>query len=475
MPELGEKGLYLYKVMPNKQEYTLDQKIFDLISLASAPGIGSSNSIYRRIQRRIEFEKGHSRRKAEKLRQFRMNSFDEHIFNASQQNKGILTQKTIDEYARDAFASDEDRNNFLDYTKMRLGYLAYLGLLNDTTEGNRFYEEKINYTDSDSSIKHTLKVRIRLNYRYEVNNYFYKFYQEYLKQKLEEYKNNFNFSSVHKFILEFCRNNEFSLEAYRQYLGKKLSGKAIEREMCWKRSSLEKLTRVGYFTKVDENTYLLTEKGLQKLEEIREADRVRKNRRYKLEKEKVLKEFVPGKGYRHLLEFAKDGILDYSDVEKRLARYNSEIRERETNIKKAMLNKLVAAGYLDPLDGEAITLDNQKPQYETGLFRLTQKAIAFLGGDYKPQMQKGRKAVPSHRAFQEVLQVIRCRNDPGFSCLYHRRLPDRLQIFHKLILESLIHPVSTLSHKLRGVLRNELSIFSQQALYRKVFQAFLRQ
>lgn len=100
MPELEEKELYIHKVMPNKYEYGIDQRIFDLISLVSAPGIGSSNFIYRRIQRRIEYEKGHSLKKAERLKQFRMNSFDEHIFYASQQNKGILTQKSIDNYTR---------------------------------------------------------------------------------------------------------------------------------------------------------------------------------------------------------------------------------------------------------------------------------------------------------------------------------------------------------------------------------------
>lgn len=58
-----EKELYIHKVMPNKYEYKLDQKLFDLVCLTSAPGIGSSNSAYRRIQRRIEFEKGFSQKK----------------------------------------------------------------------------------------------------------------------------------------------------------------------------------------------------------------------------------------------------------------------------------------------------------------------------------------------------------------------------------------------------------------------------
>ena len=120
------------------------------------------------------------------------------------------------------------------------------------------------------------------------------------------------------------------------------------------------------------------EKGIQKLGEIKEADRAKKLQRDTLAKEKLLKEFTPGKGYKHLLEFAKDGILDYSDVEKRIVRYNSEIRDREITIKKGMLNKLIAAGYLEPLHCEAITPDNRRPHFETGLFRLTKKAVDFI-------------------------------------------------------------------------------------------------
>lgn len=820
MPDLNEKELYIHKVMPNKYQYKLNQKLFDLICLASAPGIGSSNFAYRRIQRRIEFEKGFNQKKGERLKQFRMNGFDEHLFNASQQNKGILTQQTINEYAKSAFRSDEIRQSFINYTKMRLGYLSYLGMLNDITEGNRFYEEKINLMDGDKPVEHAVK--IRLNYMYEVNTefskylkvirllkekelkdkfefgrydaYIYnylqknngnvdldlvrqekleqvkqnienithqirfmeqigyfekkqdgsiqlehsfkekldngmvyinsaeqkivdfikrhntfslekyrfeleteadkytdilkgrldklsrlglieiqnckyrftrngelrlktyyaenyefssfdriilnnhndgiidieevaaeldnrygsssasqslerqverlfimecagfvrkesegmfsltgkgtlileeenrinidekreilkqtfkysdsdeeffqiilsrggtinpdaelkrifdninkktditefeaynmlmrnykclgtddidasdeikldvklgyllrnedgtlsltpkgkklvnmvnsmenekrlkafsnkkckllndidknfnrldpkiyiktqkiikdkelrkkvnllryeperlylsellvknedgsftvnamydKFSNEYREKKSQEEMDSFTFSNVHKFILKFCRNNEFSLEAYRQYISKKLSGKALEREMGWKRSSLEKLTRVGFFIKVDDNTYKLSEKGIQKLGEIKETDSIKKLQQAISLKVKAVKEFVPGKGYKHLLEFAKDGILDYSDVEKSLERYNSAIRERETAIKKGMLNKLIAAGYLVPLDSETKMPDNRKSYYETGLFKLTKKAIDFIEG-----------------------------------------------------------------------------------------------
>jgi hypothetical protein len=397
-----EKELYIHKIMPNKYEYKFDQKLFDLVILASAPGIGSSNSAYRRIQRRIEFEKGFNQKKSERLKQFRVNGFDEHLFNASQQNKGILTQETIDEYAKGAFGADEICQSFINYTKMRLEYLSYLGLLNDITEGNRFYEEKISLSYDNKRVEHH-SVKMRVNYKYEVNSSFYEYYRIYKKDKLRHELDNFTFSNVHKFILRFCRNNEFSFESYRQYICKKLSGKDLEREMGWKRSSLEKFIRVGLFIKVDDNSYKLTEKGIQKLGEIKEADRAKKLQRDTLAKEKLLKEFTPGKGYKHLLEFAKDGILDYSDVEKRLARYNNEIRDRETTIKKGMLNKLIAAGYLEPLDCEAITPDNRNPHFETGLFRLTKKAADFID-DLKLNDQ-AQEPVPETKPFKKQATV----------------------------------------------------------------------
>jgi hypothetical protein len=61
----------------------------------------------------------------------------------------------------------------------------------------------------------------------------------------------------------------------------------------------------------------------------RQNEEAKKLKKYAYEKEKALKGFIPGKGYRYLLEYAKDGILDYSDVE--LARYNNSIREKKNS------------------------------------------------------------------------------------------------------------------------------------------------
>lgn len=815
MPELDGKEIYLHQPAPDFAKYTLDKKLFDFISLISAPNISKSTAAYSRIRRRHSFEKSQGLKRLEKLKSFKFNGFDEHIFLSSQQNKGILTQKVIDEYANKAFTSDESRKAFLDYTKFRLGYLTYLGLLNDATEDSRFYEEKVILKDGKEPKEHTVKLWI--NYRYEVNNNIYQHLLEFRKQKekelkekfefggfdayiyhfiqkndnhidldavkqeklrqasenadkilhqvklmkelgyleekepdvysfqigfkekldnavfylntaemkivefierhgvfsldkyrierdveaenyagilknrldkliklgfvkldkdtyyftrygetrlktyyaesyefssfdrnilnnhrdgiigLEEteaelldrygsqsatqtlerqkerlfimecaglvrketdgiysltekaqyildeenrictkekrelikqtfqysesdeefyyliksrggiihpeeeiksimdsinkdkgmieveaynmimrnykclgtadidaaddgklnvklgyivrngdgslsltpkgknlvnavhlkdsekrlkafsnkklkllndidkkfnrldpkvyiktqkliadrekrktvnllrykperlyllgllYKNedgsytvtelydsysnefrqkklheeidSFQFSNVHKFILKFCRNNEFSLEAYKEYISKKLSGKNLDREMFWKKSSLEKLSRLGFFEKKDDNAYRLTEKGLRKLQEIREEERGKKQEKYKAEKGKSLKEFKPGANHKYLLKFARDGILDFKDVEDRIAQLPKSRQARELTMKKGMLKKLADGRYLEVLDSEEVT-----PSKETNLFRLTEKATLFLEG-----------------------------------------------------------------------------------------------
>lgn len=818
MPE-HDNNLHIHKVSPDNYQYNIDQKLLDLMKLASAPGLGSSNAAYRRIKKRVESEKTLQQKKVVTLKGFKLNGFDEHLFFASQQNEGILTQKVIEDYAKKEIKSDESRKAFLDYTKFRLGYLSYLGLLNDVTATNRFYKEKIVVLDGDKTKEHVVKMKV--DYRYEVNSNFCNYLRQYrrnreaeikekfefgrfdayiynlieknngsinlddikserlkqasdnvsriiyqvrlmkelgyleekesdilafsssfkkrlgseeeiylnpverkivefikrhevftkesyridleveaenyaeilnnrlekliklglikkcndkysfthngteqltafyadsyeftsfdrniltgnkdgiidldeilaelegryssvsasqtlerqkerlfimestgmvkketnsiysltgkgsyiideenrlyteekresLKQsfmygkedeefytliksrggvinpeieikaildgidkekgmyevdafnmimrnykclgtsgidindetklnvklgyilqnndgtlsltlkgknlvntinskkddkrlkalsnkkfkllnsidkscnkldpkiyiktqriiadrelrrtvnllrykpeklyllglldknedgsysinasiesssveynhkKLQEELDSFNFSNVHKFIFKFCKNNEFNLEAYKQYAAKKQSGTSLERELKWKKSSCEKLTRVGYFENLDGNTYILTEKGVQKLHEIKNEEKIKKLKKDKSDKEKALKEFKPGSGYKQLLKYAKEGLLDFKDVEKRISSLPKPKQERELAIKKGMLNKLVATCYLEALNGVVVTLDNNKSKYDTGLFCLTDKAIQFI-------------------------------------------------------------------------------------------------
>jgi hypothetical protein len=135
MLELENKPIYIHKVATNRYAYSTGKKLIDLVNLASAPSLRSSNATYGRIQKKLEFEKKYN----DKLKNFKLNGFDEHLFYSSQQDKGVLTQKVIEDYAKTNFNSDEVRTNFLDYAKSRLGYLAYLGLLNDVTLSNKFY------------------------------------------------------------------------------------------------------------------------------------------------------------------------------------------------------------------------------------------------------------------------------------------------------------------------------------------------
>ena len=818
IPELDGKEIYLHQPVPDFTKYTLDKKLFDFVSLISAPNISRSTSAYGRIRRRHSFEKTQGLKKLEKLKSFKFNGFDEHIFLSSQQNKGILTQKAIDEYTKTAFTSDESRKAFLDYTKFRLGYLTYLGFLNDTTEDSRFYEEKVILKDGKEPKEHTVKLRV--NYRYEVNSNIYPYLQEFRKRKEKELKekfefggfdayiysfiqknnnhidldavkqeklrlasentdkilhqvklmkelgyleekepdvysfqsgfkdkldnavfylntaemkivefiekhsvfsldkyrierdveaenyagilknrldkliklgfvkldkdtyfftrygetrlkayyaesyefssfdrnilnnhrngiidleeteaelldrygnqsaaqtlerqkerlfimgcaglvkketdgfysltekaeyilseenrsykeekrelikqtfqysesdeefynlikstggsirpgeeikcimnsinkdkdmveveaynmimrnykclgtadidaddeikltvklgyivrnedgtlslttkgkslvnaihlkdcekklkafsnkklkllndidkkfnrldpkvyiktqrlitdrekrkivnllrykpeklyligllcksedgsytvtdlydnysyefrqkkfqeeiDNFQFSNVHKFILKFCRNNEFSLEAYKEYISKKLSGKNLDREMSWKKSSFEKLTRLGFFEKKDDNAYRLTEKGVRNLQEIRAEESEKKQEKYKAERGKALKEFKPGANHKYLLKFSRDGILDFTDVEDRIAQLPKSKQARELTMKRGMLKKLADAGYLEVLDSEEVAPSKNRTDIRTSLFKLTEKATLFL-------------------------------------------------------------------------------------------------
>ena len=202
MPEFESKPMYIHRVNTNRYAYSTGKKLLDLVSLASAPSLRSSNTTYGRIQKKLEFEKKHD----DKLKNFKLNGFDEHLFYSSQQNKGILTQKVIEDYAKTNFISDEARTAFLDYTKSRLGYLAYLGLLNDITQSNKIYEEKIVKQDGIESKEHTVKIRV--NYRYEVNSNFYKYLLEYQKQKKAELKEKFEFGKFDAFIYNFLQKNK---------------------------------------------------------------------------------------------------------------------------------------------------------------------------------------------------------------------------------------------------------------------------
>lgn len=179
----------------------------------------------------------------------------------------------------------------------------------------------------------------------------------------------FHFSNVHKFIIRFCNDNVFSLKEYRRYACRKLSGIALERELSWKASSLEKLTQNGYFTRLDKDRYQLTNLGIEKLQEINDGVDKR-NQKYR----KHIKEFKPGKGYARLLDSCVNGLLDFEVIEKRIMKLPSERQDRELKIKRGMIRKLVAAGYIEAIIPNAI-LPAQSKQY-----RLTNKGVEYCKG-----------------------------------------------------------------------------------------------
>jgi len=224
---------------------------------------------------------------------------------------------------------------------------------------------------------------------------------EFRQKKLQEEIDSFHFSNVHKFILKFCRNNEFSLKVYKEYISKKLSGKNLDREITWKRSSLEKLARMGYFEKVNDDAYQLTGRGVNKLQEIKNEEKSEKNKHAGIKNEDAPREFKPGANHKYLLKFSKDGMLDFMDVEKRISELPKSRQARELNMKRGMLKKLIEAGFLETVDTETNSLKTENRASNPLIYKLTAKAFDFL---YGSNLEKpAKKQLVSENAENETL------------------------------------------------------------------------
>lgn len=248
----------------------------------------------------------------DRLNKLRINTFDDHLFNASQANMGVLTRDVVQKYAIENFTSEVKRHSFLDYAGPRLGYLARLGLLNDAGTLGRFYHERV--IVKGAGLDRRLNREYKQDYRYIVNTSILEYIKSFRLQKdlrakdmLKTETEHFKISNVHKFMYKFCKGGEFSLKSYRELISRKLSGENLEREMCWKKSSYEKLVRVGLFENVSENTYRVTDRFIAAMngaDEGRMCGSLTKNK-------KKIKEFIPGQNHIRLLRFAKNGALNF--------------------------------------------------------------------------------------------------------------------------------------------------------------------
>ena len=64
----------------------------------------------------------------------KLNGYDKHIWNAGQDNRGIITEKALNRYAEKAFEDKSDRDRFLNYCDMKLTKLSRIGMLNDKSQ-----------------------------------------------------------------------------------------------------------------------------------------------------------------------------------------------------------------------------------------------------------------------------------------------------------------------------------------------------
>lgn len=64
----------------------------------------------------------------------KLNGYDKHIWNAAQDNRGILTEKALIRYADKTFDNKIDRDRFLNYSDMKLTKYSRIGMLNDKSQ-----------------------------------------------------------------------------------------------------------------------------------------------------------------------------------------------------------------------------------------------------------------------------------------------------------------------------------------------------
>lgn len=66
----------------------------------------------------------------------KLNYYDIKIWEAAQENKGILTEKSVREYANKAFPDEIKRNKFINYTESKLTEFERLRMINDKSQTN---------------------------------------------------------------------------------------------------------------------------------------------------------------------------------------------------------------------------------------------------------------------------------------------------------------------------------------------------
>lgn len=203
--------MYIYKPAPQKK-YSVGEKLSDLLSILDSKSINRTVSVTKQIEQKLSANERFTLR----YRDLKLNGYDEHIFLASQQNRGILTPEAISKYAKKEFKKPEQREAFLEYTGVRLGYLQYMGLLNDISKSEKFNSRAVTKESSGGPIKQ--EVQVRVDYRFEVNRRFFDKLSEFRHHKGIEIKKSFEFSRFDAWIFNQCRKSlgKLDVEEIRQ-------------------------------------------------------------------------------------------------------------------------------------------------------------------------------------------------------------------------------------------------------------------
>ena len=94
------------------------------------------------------------------------------------------------------------------------------------------------------------------------------------------------------------------------------------------------------------------------------------DRKLSYEKRITPKRFTPGSNHKYLLKFSKDGVLDFVDVENRIAQLPKVKQIRELAMKIGMLKKLYENGYLELIEDKK--------------YKLSELANDFIEGKKNP-------------------------------------------------------------------------------------------
>jgi len=300
MPDIEHENLYIYAPIRSKTTYTATEKLIDFFSVISKKSFDASENAYNRILYKKEREK----KIAQKLEEIELNGYDNHIFIASQNNKGIITQAVLEKYSSKAFLSEDSRTTFLDYCKCRLGYLSYLGMLNDASKSQKFSTEHVKIMQGDTL--HEMDVKHKINYKYEVNRTFYRYILKFRKTHKDKLEESFEFSKFDSYIYNLIKDKQGILN-FNNIEKEQLQ--SVEKECEKLNQQIKLMIEMGYlikeskgttFTQDFEDKYKEEQIVLNKTEK-RVCEFIERHKLFNIDKYRIDRE-IQAKSYKEILK-----------------------------------------------------------------------------------------------------------------------------------------------------------------------------